>query len=286
LRADRDGPAAFQKFGGTSLGSIEAESRPWPGALPPKPRAGLRPADCPRLGDGPHHDELTGLRHRHPCRSTPARSSTCCCAHRRSSVSIALLAMASRPGCAVSNDGTQVGLSPSRPTAAPASLKSARSAQENWLARMAASWSFGSRLSRAPAAAVAGTPEITTLGRGGSDTSPGPGGGDGAEACEIYTDVPGCSATDSPPGGRGPADGRRSGVQRDVKLASSAGGRFSIPAPWRSPSSATTACPLDVLRLQKLRVRPPAPAYLTSGRPRPISGISGGSGTGKPVDWG
>jgi len=43
----------------------------------------------------------------------------------------------------------------------------------------------------------AGTPEITTLGRGGSDTSAvALAAALGAEACEIYTDVPGVLTTD------------------------------------------------------------------------------------------
>ena len=42
-----------------------------------------------------------------------------------------------------------------------------------------------------------GTPEITTLGRGGSDTSAvALAAALGAEACEIYTDVPGVLTTD------------------------------------------------------------------------------------------
>jgi aspartate kinase len=44
---------------------------------------------------------------------------------------------------------------------------------------------------------VAGTPEITTLGRGGSDTSAvALAAALGADACEIYTDVPGVLTTD------------------------------------------------------------------------------------------
>ncbi len=44
---------------------------------------------------------------------------------------------------------------------------------------------------------AAGTPEITTLGRGGSDTSAvALAAALGAEACEIYTDVPGVLTTD------------------------------------------------------------------------------------------
>ncbi len=44
---------------------------------------------------------------------------------------------------------------------------------------------------------IAGTPEITTLGRGGSDTSAvALAAALGADACEIYTDVPGVLTTD------------------------------------------------------------------------------------------
>ena len=44
---------------------------------------------------------------------------------------------------------------------------------------------------------TAGTPEITTLGRGGSDTSAvALAAALGADACEIYTDVPGVLTTD------------------------------------------------------------------------------------------
>ncbi|MFM7268281.1 MAG: aspartate kinase, partial [Cyanobium sp.] len=44
---------------------------------------------------------------------------------------------------------------------------------------------------------AAGTPEITTLGRGGSDTSAvALAAALGADACEIYTDVPGVLTTD------------------------------------------------------------------------------------------
>jgi aspartate kinase len=53
----------------------------------------------------------------------------------------------------------------------------------------------------------AGTPEITTLGRGGSDTSAvALAAALGAEACEIYTDVPGGAHHRPPQGGRCPAD--------------------------------------------------------------------------------
>jgi len=181
-----------QKFGGTSVGSVERIKA-----------VAQRIARCRENGDdvvvvvsamGHTTDELTGLAN--ALNTSPAQREMDMLLASGEQVSSALLAMAlhSEGVAAVSMTGPQVGIA-TESTHGRARILEIRTER------------IRSRLSEGKVVVVAGFQgtstssdgihEITTLGRGGSDTSAvALAAALGADACEIYTDVPGVLSTD------------------------------------------------------------------------------------------
>jgi len=122
---------------------------------------------------------------------------------------------------------------------------------------------------------AAGTPEITTLGRGGSDTSAvALAAALGAAACEIYTDVPGVLTTDP----RKVADAQlMDQVSCDEMLELA-----SLGAAVLHPRAVEIARNYGVPLIVRSSWSDAPGTRLTSGRPRPIG--HGGLELGKPVD--
>jgi aspartate kinase len=122
---------------------------------------------------------------------------------------------------------------------------------------------------------AAGTPEITTLGRGGSDTSAvALAAALGADACEIYTDVPGVLTTDP----RKVADAQlmeRVSCNEMLELA-------SLGAAVLHPRAVEIARNYGVPLVVRSSWSEEPGTLLTSGSARPIG--HGGLELGKPVD--
>ncbi|MDA7434021.1 aspartate kinase [Synechococcus sp. AH-601-L23] len=181
-----------QKFGGTSVGSVERIKA-----------VAQRIARCRENGDdvvvvvsamGHTTDELTGLAN--ALNASPAQREMDMLLSSGEQMSSALLAMAlhSEGVAAVSMTGPQVGIA-TESTHGRARILEIRTER------------IRSRLSEGKVVVVAGFQgtstssdgihEITTLGRGGSDTSAvALAAALSADACEIYTDVPGVLSTD------------------------------------------------------------------------------------------
>jgi aspartate kinase len=121
----------------------------------------------------------------------------------------------------------------------------------------------------------AGTPEITTLGRGGSDTSAvALAAALGADACEIYTDVPGVFTTDP----RKVADAQlMETVSCDEMLELA-----SLGAAVLHPRAVEIARNYGVPLVVRSSWSDEPGTRLTSGAPRPIG--SEGLELGRPVD--
>jgi aspartate kinase len=122
---------------------------------------------------------------------------------------------------------------------------------------------------------AAGTPEITTLGRGGSDTSAvALAAALGADACEIYTDVPGVLTTDP----RKVADAQlmeQVSCNEMLELA-------SLGAAVLHPRAVEIARNYGVPLVVRSSWSDQPGTRLTSGAGRPIG--HGGLELGKPVD--
>ena len=122
---------------------------------------------------------------------------------------------------------------------------------------------------------AAGTPEITTLGRGGSDTSAvALAAALGADACEIYTDVPGVLTTDP----RKVADAQlmeQVSCSEMLELA-------SLGAAVLHPRAVEIARNYGMPLVVRSSWSEAPGTLLTSGHPRPIG--SEGLELGKPVD--
>ncbi|MBE9172828.1 aspartate kinase [Cyanobium sp. LEGE 06143] len=122
---------------------------------------------------------------------------------------------------------------------------------------------------------LAGTPEITTLGRGGSDTSAvALAAALGAEACEIYTDVPGVLTTDP----RKVPDAQlmtEVSCNEMLELA-------SLGAAVLHPRAVEIARNYGVPLVVRSSWSEAPGTRLTSGAPQPIG--QGGLELGKPVD--
>jgi aspartate kinase len=181
-----------QKFGGTSVGSVERIQA-----------VAQRIGRCRENGDdvvvvvsamGHTTDELTGLAN--ALNTSPAQREMDMLLASGEQVSSALLAMAlhSEGIAAISMTGPQVGIA-TESTHGRARILEIRTDR------------IRSRLSEGKVVVVAGFQgtstssdgihEITTLGRGGSDTSAvALAAALSADACEIYTDVPGVLSTD------------------------------------------------------------------------------------------
>ena len=122
---------------------------------------------------------------------------------------------------------------------------------------------------------VGGTPEITTLGRGGSDTSAvALAAALGADACEIYTDVPGVLTTDP----RRVANAQlmdQISCDEMLELA-------SLGAAVLHPRAVEIARNYGVPLVVRSSWSEAPGTRLTSGQPKPIG--SAGLELGKPVD--
>ena len=122
---------------------------------------------------------------------------------------------------------------------------------------------------------AAGTPEITTLGRGGSDTSAvALAAALGADACEIYTDVPGVLTTDP----RKVADAQlmeQVSCSEMLELA-------SLGAAVLHPRAVEIARNYGMPLVVRSSWSNAPGTLLTSGNPRPIG--NEGLELGKPVD--
>ena len=122
---------------------------------------------------------------------------------------------------------------------------------------------------------AAGTPEITTLGRGGSDTTAvALAAALGADACEIYTDVPGVLTTDPRKVGDAQLMARVS-CNEMLELA-------SLGAAVLHPRAVEIARNYGVPLLVRSSWSDAPGTRLTSGSPRPIG--SAGLELGRPVD--
>jgi aspartate kinase len=122
---------------------------------------------------------------------------------------------------------------------------------------------------------AAGTPEITTLGRGGSDTTAvALAAALGADACEIYTDVPGVLTTDPRKVGDAQLMAQVS-CNEMLELA-------SLGAAVLHPRAVEIARNYGVPLLVRSSWSDAPGTRLTSGSPRPIG--SGGLELGRPVD--
>jgi len=179
-----------QKFGGTSLGSIE-RIQAVAGRIAASREQGY---DLLIVVSAMGHttDELTGLAH--AIHADPPQRELDMLLATGEQVSIALLAMALHAlGVpAVSMTGTQVGIvtesAHGRARILEVRTDRLRKLLDDGCVVVVAGF-------QGTSCGSAGTPEITTLGRGGSDTSAvALAAAMGAEACEIYTDVAGCSA--------------------------------------------------------------------------------------------
>ena len=181
-----------QKFGGTSVADVEriqAVAR----RIAASREAGH---DLVIVVSAMGHttDELTGLAR--AISSDPPQREMDMLLATGEQVSIALLAMAlhAQGVPAVSMTGPQVGIV-TESTHGRARILEVRTERlqrhlDNGLVVVVAGF-------QGTSSGHAGTPEITTLGRGGSDTSAvALAAALGAEACEIYTDVPGVLTTD------------------------------------------------------------------------------------------
>ena len=122
---------------------------------------------------------------------------------------------------------------------------------------------------------AAGTPEITTLGRGGSDTSAvALAAALGADACEIYTDVPGVLTTDPR---KVPDAQLMASVSCDEMLELA-----SLGAAVLHPRAVEIARNYGVPLVVRSSWTDDPGTQLTSGAPRPIG--TEGLELGRPVD--
>ncbi|MEB3332712.1 MAG: aspartate kinase [Synechococcaceae cyanobacterium] len=181
-----------QKFGGTSVADVERIKA-----------VARRIADCREEGHelvvvvsamGHSTDELTGLA-RAVCSDPPRREMDMLLATGEQ-VSIALLSMAlhAEGVPAVSMTGTQAGIVTESAHGRARILEVRTERLRRLLADGQVVVVAGLQ---GTSSGIAGTPEITTLGRGGSDTSAvALAAALAADGCEIYTDVPGVLTTD------------------------------------------------------------------------------------------
>jgi aspartate kinase len=181
-----------QKFGGTSVADVDRIQA-----------VARRIAGCRERGDdlvivvsamGHTTDELTGLAR--AITANPPRREMDMLLATGEQVSIALLSMALQAlGVpAVSMTGTQAGIvtesAHGRARILEVRTERVRRLLDDGHVVVVAGF-------QGTSSGAAGTPEITTLGRGGSDTSAvALAAALGADACEIYTDVPGVLSTD------------------------------------------------------------------------------------------
>lgn len=259
-----------QKFGGTSVADVERIQA-----------VAQRVARCREDGHelvvvvsamGHTTDELTGLA-RALCSEPPQREMDMLLSTGEQ-VSIALLSMALHAlGVpAVSMTGTQAGIvtesSHGRARILEIRTERLRRLLDDGQVVVVAGF-------QGTSSGAAGTPEITTLGRGGSDTSAvALAAALGAEACEIYTDVPGVLTTDP----RKVADAQFLDTVTCDEMLELA----SLGAAVLHPRAVEIARNYGVPLVVRSSWSEAPGTRLTSGSPQPIG--SGGLELGKPVD--
>jgi aspartate kinase len=259
-----------QKFGGTSVADVERIQA-----------VARRIARCREDGHdlvivvsamGHSTDELTGLA-RALCSDPPQRELDMLLATGEQ-VSIALLSMALHAvGVpAVSMTGTQAGIITE---SAHGRARILEIRTERLRRLLADGFVVVVAGFQGTSSGAAGTPEITTLGRGGSDTSAvALAAALGADACEIYTDVPGVLSTDP----RKVADAQlmeQVSCSEMLELA-------SLGAAVLHPRAVEIARNYGVPLVVRSSWSEASGTRLTSGSPRPIG--SEGLELGRPVD--
>jgi aspartate kinase len=259
-----------QKYGGTSVADvtrIQAVAR--------------RIAACRELGYelvivvsamGHTTDELTGLAR--AITATPPRREMDMLLATGEQVSIALLSMAlhAHGVPAVSMTGTQAGIvtesAHGRARILEVRTERVRRLLDDGQVVVVAGF-------QGTSSGAAGTPEITTLGRGGSDTSAvALAAALGADACEIYTDVPGVLTTDPR---KVPDAQLMASVSCDEMLELA-----SLGAAVLHPRAVEIARNYGVPLVVRSSWTDDPGTRLTSGTPRPIG--SEGLELGRPVD--
>jgi len=263
-----------QKFGGTSVADVERIQA-----------VARRIASCRDEGHelvvvvsamGHTTDELTGLAR--ALNSNPPQREMDMLLATGEQVSIALLSMALH-ACgvpAVSMTGTQAGIitesAHGRARILEVRSEQLRRALDAGQVVVVAGFQG---TSGGGSAGSSGIPEITTLGRGGSDTSAvALAAALGAAACEIYTDVPGVLTTDP----RKVADAQlMDQVSCDEMLELA-----SLGAAVLHPRAVEIARNYGVPLVVRSSWSDAPGTRLTSGAPRPIG--HGGLELGKPVD--
>jgi aspartate kinase len=259
-----------QKFGGTSVADVERIQA-----------VARRIATCREQGHelvvvvsamGHTTDELTGLAR--ALTSQPPQREMDMLLATGEQVSIALLSMAlhAQGVPAVSMTGTQAGII-TESAHGRARILDVRSERLRRLldeGQVVVVAGF-----QGTSSGAGGIPEITTLGRGGSDTSAvALAAALGAEACEIYTDVPGVLTTDP----RKVADAQlMEQVSCDEMLELA-----SLGAAVLHPRAVEIARNYGVPLVVRSSWSEAPGTLLTSGNPRPIG--RGGLELGKPVD--
>jgi aspartate kinase len=259
-----------QKYGGTSVADvsrIQAVAR--------------RIAACRELGHelvivvsamGHTTDELTGLAR--AITASPPRREMDMLLATGEQVSIALLSMAlhAQGVPAVSMTGTQAGIvtesAHGRARILEVRTERVRRLLDDGQVVVVAGF-------QGTSSGAAGTPEITTLGRGGSDTSAvALAAALGADACEIYTDVPGVLTTDPR---KVPDAQLMASVSCDEMLELA-----SLGAAVLHPRAVEIARNYGVPLVVRSSWTDDPGTRLTSGTPRPIG--SEGLELGRPVD--
>ena len=259
-----------QKFGGTSVGSVERLQ------VVARRIAASREEghDLVIVVSAMGHttDELTGLAR--AITTTPPQREMDMLLATGEQVSIALLAMALQAiGVpAVSMTGAQVGIVTESSYGRARILEVRTDRIERLLEEGQVVVVAGFQ---GTSSGSAGTPEITTLGRGGSDTSAvALAAALSASVCEIYTDVPGVLTTDP----RKVADAQlMEQVSCDEMLELA-----SLGASVLHPRAVEIARNYGVPLVVRSSWSEAPGTLLTSGPPRPIG--SGGLELGRPVD--
>jgi aspartate kinase len=259
-----------QKFGGTSVADVERIKA-----------VARRIARCREQGHelvivvsamGHTTDELTGLAR--AITATPPRREMDMLLATGEQVSIALLSMAlyAEGVPAVSMTGTQAGIvtesAHGRARILEVRTERVRRLLDDGQVVVVAGF-------QGTSSGTAGTPEITTLGRGGSDTSAvALAAALGADACEIYTDVPGVLSTDPR---KVPDAQLMESVSCDEMLELA-----SLGAAVLHPRAVEIARNYGVPLVVRSSWSDDPGTRLTSGAPRPIGGE--GLELGRPVD--
>ena len=259
-----------QKFGGTSVADVERIQA-----------VARRIASCREEGHelvivvsamGHTTDELTGLAR--AITADPPRREMDMLLATGEQVSIALLSMAlhSQGVPAVSMTGTQAGIITESAHGRARILEVRTERLQRLLEEGQVVVVAGFQ---GTSSGQAGTPEITTLGRGGSDTSAvALAAALGADACEIYTDVPGVLTTDPR---KVPDAQLMETVSCDEMLELA-----SLGAAVLHPRAVEIARNYGVPLVVRSSWSDAPGTLLTSGAPRPIG--SEGLELGKPVD--